>query len=74
MEFYDARGRGEERNDIGTGYLVIETAFTAVQWIMRSMPHSTDGHQHHIQPHHCYFGILALESLITGDPLVSPAR
>jgi hypothetical protein len=28
----------------------------------------------HVQPHHCYFGILALESLITGDPLVSPAR
>jgi hypothetical protein len=28
----------------------------------------------HVQPHHCYFGVLALESLITGDPLVSPAR
>jgi len=27
-----------------------------------------------VQPRHCHFGILALESLITGDPLVSPAR
>jgi hypothetical protein len=32
------------------------------------------GTSDHVQPHHCYFGILALESLITGDPLVSPAR
>jgi hypothetical protein len=32
------------------------------------------GTSDHVQPHHCHFGILALESLITGDPLVSPAR
>ena len=32
------------------------------------------GTSDHVQPHHCYFEILALESLITGDPLVSPVR
>src|SRR5580693_2436189 len=32
------------------------------------------GTSDHVQPHHCYSGVLALESLITGDPLVSPAR